>query len=221
MKRVTLEEIKQVADGKGILDRDAIRNAELLLDFYYNEENGEKLVKEVLTLYNKALVKLLRLLGRVPYYSRNALLSDLMARTFPANVSDLFPIAIYISSSPQDKDTVGILVHENGKRDLFEGNDEASNETYALVNRLLGGGKEVRIWGMHTEDLVYKIKQTKTIPEGLYVSPSRSYAEGHYDLEKKNRVLFSGTINDADVRKESDVDWKTLTATEIKKMQIY
>lgn len=161
----------------------------------------------------------------VPYIdSKSALYSFLSdVEAFKENIHDYFPVGLYVSASPTDGNTVGVLVFYDGKIELFEGNDEASEDTYNLVDKLIGGeDKEVLIWGNHDSTLVRRIKETGRLPAGLYVSPNRQHASGHYELDStKERNLFSGKINLSNVRQESEVDWKTKKECVIKQVRIY
>lgn len=128
-----------------------------------------------------------------------------------------FPIPVEVSSDPKDRMSIGILVHENGKIEEFEGNDEASSETHELVNDLLGiGNKEVRVFANHTSDIVRGILDSGVIPEGLYVSPSRKYAEGYFG---EDRELFTAMIRLRDVNRESEVDWITNKDAKVSKVR--
>jgi hypothetical protein len=91
-----------------------------------------------------------------------------------------------------------------------------------IVNKLLSGGKPIlkKIWAMHTDDLVEKIKRTKKIPKGIFVSPVRSYAEGYWSTTQ-NRILFSGIVDANDFQQDSDYDWKAISNAKIDKISIY
>jgi hypothetical protein len=116
--------------------------------------------------------------------------------------------------------TISLLVHFDGKFEMFEGNDEASEATIKMVNKLLNPvGKAVRIYGSHDNSVVLRIKDSGKLPKNLYISPSKNYAEGYADLNGK-RSLFTGIIDLNDVSQESHVDWKTIDFTEIKNVKI-
>jgi hypothetical protein len=134
-------------------------------------------------------------------------------------VSDYFPIPVYIGTD--NYNSIGLMVHENGKLEMFEGNDEANAETIQMINKILYDKPMIKqIWGSHNSQLVLKIKDSGILPKDIYVSPSKSYAEGYLDLEG-NRSLFSGFIDIRNVNQESDVDWKILEPTKIDKMRIF
>lgn len=218
--RVTIEDVEKYEDHFSMDLRITCRT---LLDFYYSEVDAQKkIAEEAMDLLSEAGQKALKLLGHVPYFSRNDLVRSLLEhQDFPMKVSDLFPIPIYISSSPQDHNAVGVMIHENGKLEMFEGNDEASDTTYFLVNSLLNPNKtEVVVFGMHTEDLVDKIRRDQVLPAGIYVSPNKEYAAGHFDLGRQ-RLLFSCKILKNCVREESDVDWKVMVECRIKQFRLY
>jgi hypothetical protein len=218
--QVTIEDVEKYEDH---FSMDLRITCKTLVDFYYSEvESRKKLAEGQLDLYTEAGNKALKLLGHVPYYSRNSMVRSLLEHEdMPMKASDLFPLPVYISSSPSDKNTVGIMVYENGKLEMFEGNDEASDDTYFLVNSMLNPNKEeVTVFAMHTEDLVEKIRKDQILPAGIYVSPNKEYAAGHFDLGKQ-RLLFSCKITKNCVREESDVDWKIMVPCRIKQLRLY
>lgn len=136
---------------------------------------------------------------------------------FTEDPDSLYPIPVYVSASPEDMATIGLLLHKNGKFEMFEGNDEASDETYALVDKILNPnkGQIIRtVYASHNVDLAEKIRDFGIAPKGLYVSPSRSYASGYWSLDEE-RVLFSFKVDDSFLRKESEVDWKIVKECEI------
>jgi hypothetical protein len=217
---VTIEDVEQYEDHHSMDLRITCRT---LIDFYYSDiESRKQLAEHQLSLYTDAGRKALKLLGDVPYYSRNSLVRNLLEHEdMPMKVSDLFPVPVYVSSSHNDKNTVGIMVHENGRLEMFEGNDEASDQTYFLVNSLLDPRREeVTVFGMHTEDLIDQIRKDQKLPAGIYVSPNKDYAAGHFDLAKQ-RLLFSCKILKNCLRQESDVDWKIMVPCRIKQFRLY
>lgn len=213
---ITIKDLERL-ENKGFLTNSAKRNIEFLVDYWY--EKSKKEVSHFLQMMSKAGTKALRILGNVPYYSKDDLIISLIDRDFlPEKESDLWPISIYISSSKQDKDTIGILIHQNGKKELFEGNDEATPETYDLVDEIIGNAKPVIVYGNHGEKVVEQIKKTNILPKGIYMSPNKKYALGYWSL-KENRVAFSCEAMSNAFRKESDLDWKTKEKTKIKKFR--
>lgn len=213
---LTIKELQQL-DGNRMLNREAKRNIEFLIDYWY--ETSKKEVSYFLQMYSKAGTKALQILGNVPYYSRKDLIESLLGtEMLPEKEADIWPIPIYVSSSPNDKATIGILVHSNGKKEMFEGNDEASNETYDLVDEILGNVKPVTVFGYHGEKTVETIRSSNVLPKGLYMSPSKKYALGYWSLEE-NRIAFSCEAMSNAFRKESEVDWKVKEPTKIKKFR--
>jgi len=195
-------------------DREVARTARILLDF-----DDDKIVSDFLVMANKA-IKIAVKPFRSLYVNEKELKRRLFESEFPSKVSGFFPLPVYVSSSRSDKMTIGILVHFNGKLEMFEGNDEASPETIQLVNDVLGvRGITKVVYGMHTDDVVYTIKRTNKIPKGLYVSPDRKYAEGHWRIGQQ-RVLFSCEIDLSVINQESEYDWKVLKNTKVKKIKI-
>jgi len=209
------------AESGGKYYKNARENSTRLIDYFY--EDNKELKKSIAIFIKQAEEagnKALNLLGNVPYYNESNLIETLLSfEEIPTKVQDFFPIPIYVSSGKNDRATIGILVHWNGKKEMFEGNDEATDATIAFVNRILGiGTKKVIVWGSHNTELVHKIKQTKIIPKGLYVSPLKRHAEGYFGHD---RNLFSCEIKMGDISQESDVDWKTITNAKVDKVKIY
>lgn len=208
---ITIKDLEKLSDR---FYGEAKKNAEFLIDYWY--EKSKKEVFHFLQMYSRAGTKALKILGNVPYYDRKSLIESLLSsEMLPIKESDIWPIAIYISASPYDKATIGILIFKNGKKILFEGNDEASNETYDLVDEILGEVKPVIIYGYHNEQTVELIKKTMILPEGLYMSPNKKHASGYWSL-KENRVMFSCVAMSNAFRKESEIDWKVKENTKIK-----
>jgi hypothetical protein len=180
---------------------------------------GKQWASEFINVRNGVIKKVKELTRNVPYVNYKSLKSDLLNSddSDKTKMSDFFPVIIEVSSSPSDDMTISVTLEENGKfSGIFEGNDEASMETIRLVNKLINpSGKFVKIYGTHGRDVTEKIKSTNELPENLYVSPDREYSSGYMDLEG-DREKFTGYVNINDINQESDVDWKTITKTEIK-----
>jgi len=210
---LTIRDLEKLSN-KSYLSNDVRRNVDFLIDYWY--ETSKKEVAHFLKTYSNVANKVLKILGKVPYYDKNSLISSLLSTDYlPEKESDLFPVPVYISANPNDKNTIGILIHENGKKELFEGNDEASNETYELVDKIIGEKKPIRVYGYHGEKVVEKIRKTMKLPKNLYMSPSKQYALGYWSTEEK-RIPFSVIAMTNDFRKESDYDWKTKKEVKIK-----
>jgi len=214
---LTIKDIEQVAmKAGGRFRSEAEKNAEQFLDWWYEKPELKKDLGYFFKAATKAGQMALKMLGPVPYYNRNDLINNILdTQEFPTNPKDFFPIPIYISSGKNDRFTVGILIHANGKKELFEGNDEATSETYDLVDKILGNVKPVTVYGYHGEKTVEDIRRTNTLPEGLYMSPDKKYALGYWSL-KENRIPFSCVAMSNAFRKESDKDWKVKKDTKIK-----
>lgn len=173
-------------------------SARILLDI--DEDDA----KAILEIYQEALDRASGMI-KAPVVDWDPAIEGFLGRAeFPSSSDDLFPVPAYISAD--DDMTVGILVHADGALELFEGNDEASDATYELINELLGGGKK-RLYGSHRDETVQRIIETGTVPAGLYFSPDRSYAAGHWALD---RQLVSAVFDMKDLRQESDKDWRTI-----------
>ncbi|MFW6046280.1 MAG: hypothetical protein ACOCP4_00555 [Candidatus Woesearchaeota archaeon] len=115
------------------------------------------------------------------YYEKNQIIRQFFDfESFPTKIEDLFPVIIYVSAHPNDENTIGLLVDKNGNIKEFEGNEEASNETYNLIDDILEtSDKKITVFGNHSENIVKKIRKTKTLPKNLYMSPYKNYAEGY------------------------------------------
>lgn len=207
-------------------DRDLQRNADDLLDYLSGEyespyhdvdpkamkRDAEHLLDKLSTAGQKAVS-----LIKGGHVDQDGLKRTLIGRSQERLFEDPWPIPVYVSSGPSDRDTIGLIVHENGKLEMFEGNDEASPDTIELVNDLLGlGGKKATVYASHNEDVVDKIKQHNELPANLYVSPNKSHAAGYWG---EDRVLFSCEISMSAVSQESHVDWRTLKPTKINKFR--
>jgi hypothetical protein len=208
--------VKDLEDFENDYSREAKRTAGILLDF---EEEKPGSVDWFLDLANKAMKVVLKPFRGINFNEKD-LKRRLLEIDLPDKVKGFFPLPVYVSSSKSDKMTIGILVHYNGKLEMFEGNDEATPETIALVNKLLDvTGAKMIVFGMHTNDVVDKIYRTNKIPKGLYVSPDRKYASGHWRIGQQ-RVLFSCEIDMGDVSQESEYDWKVIKTTKVRKVKI-
>lgn len=124
-----------------------------------------------------------------------------------------FVFYVYSKNSSQYK-SIGIL-YKNENFILFEGNEEADEETIQLVNKIIYGNKPkyVKVYGSHGSKVVDEIEKTGMLPKGLFVSPNKEYASGYWG---EDRILFSGIIDANAISAESDVDWKVLKPIPIK-----
>lgn len=221
-QNLTIKDLEDLQNKRFRLTRDQESNLNFLVDYYYESPKNEKTVNQFLKMVSNVIKKVKNILKKynVPYID----FDDLKLRMFdweyvPSKEDEFFPVPVYVSASKSDKNTVGISIHKNGKIEMFEGNDLASNETYDLVNKLIGKKpKEVEIWSSQPSKIINIIRRTKKLPEGIYVSPSRKYASGFWG---ENRILFSAKILDTDVRKESDIDWKVIGNPKIRNLRIY
>jgi len=213
---LTIRDLQNL-ESKSFLPREVKMHVEFLIDYWY--ETSKKEVSYFLQMYSKAGSKALQILGNVPYYSKQSLIESLLStEMLPEKESDIWPIPIYVSSSPTDKATIGILVHSNGKKEMFEGNDEATDETYDMVDEILGNVKPIIVYGNHGEKTVEQIRSSNMLPKGIFMSPSKKYALGYWSLEE-NRLAFSCEVMSNAFRKESEYDWKTKKEVKIKKFK--
>lgn len=205
---------------------DVLSTLRTLVDFYESDNPDERReAEQYIETLNKVKDTALALAAKlnIPYID-NTHKSYLLGQSgFKFDVKDFFPYPLYISAEPisrySDEGPIGILIDINGNvLEIHEGNDEASPATIALANRLVNPqGKEERVYGSHNEKLVTQIDISDMLPENLYVSPSKSHAASYWG---EDRVLFTGIINLNNVNQESDLDWRTITKTPIKKMRI-
>ena len=177
-------------------DRDAQRKAEIAYDHPEWTSAWFKNAEQVET-------KVAELMGDTPYdvgdLHRRLLSSNSIFEGEPDNY---WPVPVYVGKG---KDTIGLLLYKDGKKEMFEGNDEASPETLDLVNDLLGvGDKQVWVWGSHTPDVIERIKKGD-FPEGLFVSPDQRTAQGYWG-EGREMVRFKIPLKR--LAQHSEVDWQ-------------
>lgn len=219
---ITIDYIDRQLQNKWMNDRQK-RNIELLVDFYHKDEKGKKWVESYIQLLNQTKNKVIKIIDnlKVPHVDISYILDYFFGTyEFKTNEEEFFPFPLYISASPQDKATIGILVDMNGKvLEIHEGNDEATPETINMANKLVNPqGKLERIYGSHGIDVVRKIEETGYLPANLYVSNYKPHALSYMDLEGK-RTTFTGIINTNSVNQESELDWKTIGPTKIYKFR--
>lgn len=212
--KIEVSDMHKMLGKGGWMDRELKLNLEVLVDA---DQDTVSPVLDMLSKVGTAAVSKVR----APYVDVNELKRHLLGqqRLFDKldNESSMWPIPVYVSSGVTDKATIGLLVHSNGKLEIFEGNDEATPSTLELVNDLLGfGSKKVIVYGSHGEDVVSRIKQTNELPKDLYVSPTRSYAAGFWG---EDRTLFSVEVPLSSVSQESNVDWRVIKPTKITKFK--
>lgn len=200
-----------------------------IVDFYYGDnEEHRKIAINYIEQLNTLLNAAIKLTAKFPYFSIKDFKNWLLRfAEYKPDLTEYFPIPVEIAAEPDefgDYAPIGVMMDKNGKIiELFEGNDEATPATIAMVNKLLHpSGKKVRIYGAHTQDLVEKIEMTDRLPENIYVSPNIDHAKSYQlDLAKKiQRTLFTGIIDINNVNQDSEIDWKTITPTKIEKFRI-
>lgn len=205
------------------LTRDQEFNINFLLDYWY--DGNKKAVQEILQTFSKAVNMALEVLKKKSgaenmYIEKKQTLNQFLdSDEFPEKPKDYFPIIVYVSAFPDDQNTIGLLVHQNGKIEEFEGNEEAHYQTTELIDDILGYSQvKVTVYGNHNVSLVRKIEDTKTLPADLYVSPIKSYAEGYWSTAEE-RMMFSCEAVKANFYRESEYDWKTKKDTKINKFR--
>lgn len=222
---ISIEDVQAVSSSKWT-NRDAQITLGVLEDFYFDEDPQKKqYAQEYLELLNRVLqhaVKIGLSLG-AGYVDLQQVKSYLLDQQgFKTKEEEFFPFPLYIAAnrtSDGDWATVGIMVDQNGKvLEIHEGNDEATPETAAMVNKMVNpSGKKVRIYGLHGTEVVRKIEETGYLPANLYVSPDRGHSSRHWD--NTDRSMFTGIVNLNDLSQESDLDWKTIGVTKIEKFR--
>lgn len=196
-------------------DKDAIAFQELI-DESQEDPGLMRSVEYLFDKFNKQVNKALSHLHGIKNYDEKEMKKRFMGvREHPWMEEDsFFPIPVYVSSSPEDKNTIGLLVFEDGTVEMFEGNDEATPETVEMVNKALGlDNKWQKVYGSHGEKVVSQIQGTMELPIGLYVSPSMGYASGFWG---KDRVMFSCWVEMSCLSQESDLDWKVIKQCPVK-----
>jgi hypothetical protein len=98
-------------------------------------------------------------------------------------LKDLFPFPVYISATDIQGDNIGIYIDsEYTIKGIFEHNEEATDETVKMVDKIINGdkGKVITIYGSHNENVVSNIENNNIIPKGMYISPSLEYAKSYW-----------------------------------------
>ena len=220
---ISIDDVEKLLSSN-MVDRDSLSVLRTIVDFYHSEDkNKQQDIIDYFYILNNAYNRIINIANslKVPYFELNTIKKYLLSQNeFHFKVEEFFPAPLYISSSPQDESTVGILVDFNGKvLEIHEGSDEATPETTNLANKLVNpSGKKERIYASHNRDLVFKIDVNGYLPANLFVSPSKEHAKSHLDLEG-TREMFTGIIDSNDVSHESDLDWKTIGVTKIEKFR--
>lgn len=186
-----------------------------------NLEYVEKLLRDESAEYRR-FIDSLRPLGLRP---ENIVQSDLKRRLL-SSVADpdrdgMFPVVLYMSVTGDDRDSIGLLFERGKEVRVFESNEEASEATVALANRVLNGGRPrpVKVWGSHGAKVVEHIREAMALPKGLYVSPKKSYASGYFGAD---RVLFCCVVDANGLSQESEYDWKVIDdGLKIQKLMVF
>lgn len=222
---ISIGDVQTAASSKWT-NRDAAITLGVLEDFYFDDDPKKKQYAiDYIELLNQVLghiIKISQGIG-VPYVNFKLVKNYLLDQQgFKTTVEEFFPFPLYISANQNpdgDWAEIGIMVDQTGKvLEVHEGNDEATPETAALANRLVNpSGKKVRIYGLHSTDLVRKIEGTGYLPTNLYVSPDRGHSSRHWD--QTDRSMFTGIVDQNNLSLESDIDWKTIGPTKIEKFR--
>lgn len=199
------------------------KNIKFLIDFYHDEGDvGEKEINWYLNNAGKNIGKALNFLrkkakGIKVFYEFHDIIKEIAEGVSNEFKVD-FPIPFYVTASKNDPYSIGLLVHENGKIERFEGSDESSDETRMAVKKILGELKDVRVYSNQPLDVIEKIKKTGFAPKGMYVSPDKKHAEGYWSMTHE-RAMVSFVINEMYLAKESFVDWRILKKTKVDKFK--
>lgn len=193
-------------------------SASTLLDLN-RSQNAEDVnaCDEMLKMYSQVIHRVAKIIGPAPFLSKKSLLENMLAQEeFASSEKDYFPIVAYVGQN--ETDNIGILVYFDGKKELFEGNDEASDETLELVDTILGiGEKKVTVYGSHNKQIVDQIENTSLLPANLYISPDKKHAASYWG---DDRILFSCLLRLKDVSQESPIDWRTRKETKIENFKL-
>lgn len=221
---ITIDDFEKII-SKSKNFRDNLSLLKVIVDFYYSDDPKKKKdAEDYIQFLNKVGIRYLSIAEQLhlPHIDINSIKAYFLGQTeFSNKEEDFFPFPLYVSASPQDEATIGIMVNEQGKvTEIHEGNDEATPETIQLVNRLVNpNGKPVRIYGSHAIRLVQKIEETGYLPPNLYVSSYKPHALAYQGIEG-DRLSFTGIVNVNSLNQESDLDWKTIETTKIDKFRL-
>jgi hypothetical protein len=217
---ITIQDVDNLISSQRA-DRDSLSLLRTLHDFYRGDEDQKELVEGYLAMLNKIAKDVIALTTNIPFVDVKSIKVYLLSQhDFHSKEDEFFPFPIYVSASPNDDMTIGIMIDQHGKvLDIHEGNDEATPETINMVNKMVNPkGRPVRIYACHNTKLVGDIEISGYLPKDLYVSQDRHHAAGHMDLHGE-RSMFTGIIDINSVSQESDLDWKTLDKTKIEKFR--
>jgi len=222
---ITIDDITAAVSSKWG-DRTAKITLGVIEDFYYSEDpKKQEYARGYIALLNAVFSKVREIAVnlKIPYVNFKLAKEYLLDLTeYRTNVEEFFPFPLYIAATRNadgDWAEIGVMVDFNGKvLEIHEGNDESSPETIALANKLVNpSGKKVRVYGLHSTALCFKIDETGYLPPNLYVSPDRGHSSRHWD--NTDRSMFTGIVDINDLSQESDLDWKTVGNTKIDKFK--
>lgn len=210
--QITIEDVEKFSKS---WQHDLKSRCEFLLEYSAKDPDA---INNVLAAMNEAGQKAINMIGRIHYNEKFLKEKLLEQEELSFESSDYFPLPIYISDGSEN--SIGVMLYENGKKELFEGNDEASDETYKIVNDLLDVGNNwVKVYGQHGKRIIDLIEKRDELPEGIYVSPRRDVAEGYWHITEE-KYLFTCEIQEKYIRKESDQDWKIIEACKFRNFNI-
>jgi hypothetical protein len=201
---ITWDDVKENLDRESRFSRgrksDDQIHLETLADFE-NKPAGD----HVLKLANDLNDEVHKLMGDIPFNQKDLTRRLVTSQAlFDDNPDGVWPVPVYISAK-NDPNTVGLLLSKDGKKEMFEGNDEATPETMDLVNEAMGiGDKQVRVYTSQPSDVISKIKAGE-YPEGIFVSPDKSHAASYWG---EGRDLTSFKIPIKHLAQHSEVDWQ-------------
>ncbi len=214
----SLESLSQVL-AKERYHKTIQSNLEFIIDKYYLDyaQDYLNLCRNVFNTVQAWIKK-----NNIPYYDERGLISQFFAfEEFKLDEASFWPVTIYVAANPdeyKDYATTGLLLYQNGKVEVFEGNDEATPETIQLVNRLIGAQSIVKqVWSNQPQNVIEQIQNDRA-PAGIYVSPLKSHAEAYW---AEGRTLCTFKISMDHISQESDIDWKVITNAQIKNVRIF
>lgn len=218
IKDFTIKDIENL-ERKSYLSSDVKSNIEFLLEWYYDKDDKGNFVKSFLDNLNKAKNNMIKLVGKKFNYieTYDILKNALEGIEFKNDWKEYFPMTIYVSSDSNDKNTIGLEVDIKGNLKMFEGNDEATQETLKMVNDVLYGDRKITLYGSHNPELYHQMKETMTIPKGVFFSPDIKYAEKY--MGRPDRNLISVEVKYSDFNQTSEYDWVATKDAKIYKLR--
>ena len=227
---IDIESIEDVLyDSRGYIDPDIEDNMRFIIEMYHDGGEDQAAIERFIGRMNQAVGRVQDIVSSKVQNVDNVYVdnvyvdeTELIKRFFnfisvPSSPSGFFPLVIYVTGNKREKASIGLQVFEDGDIEMFEGNEMANNDTYEIVNEILGRTQKVRVYGSHGKDVIDHIKRTGTLPNDLYVSTDKRRASGYFGGD---RFLFTGIVDFSKLREESDVDFKTIGTPKIEQFKL-